>query len=179
MEAVLDAGPVGGEHGAFGGALAHEAGFGIRDPDFGQVTGAGELGEGKGVDFIGFDFGARDGFGAERVADDDFVDEGFEDVGDGPGVGGGLDGGDGFGGGEVTFGEGFEGSAGGREAVAAEDFAVFGEEDGFDFFFVEIQSGECHNFDNSNQGFWQRFRRCGRLRGGRERTGQPHEKRHT
>ena len=41
-------------------------------------------------------------------------------------------------------GEGFERGAGGGETGAVEDAAVLGEQDGFDFFFVEIQTGECH-----------------------------------
>jgi hypothetical protein len=53
VDAVFDAGAVGREHGAFGGALAHEAGFVVEDPDVGEVAGADELGESEGVDFIG------------------------------------------------------------------------------------------------------------------------------
>ena len=85
-----------------------------------------------------------DGFGAQRVADDEFLDQWPEDGGDGPGVGGGFDG-DGGVGGEAFFGEGVEGFAGGGETGAVEDVALIVDEGGFDFFFVEIQTGKCHN----------------------------------
>jgi hypothetical protein len=77
------------------------------------------------------------------------MDERLEDGGDGPGVGGGFDG---DGGGirrQAGSGEGFERGAGSREAGAVEDAAVFIENNGFDFFLVEIESGECHNCEHS------------------------------
>ena len=100
VNAVFDPGAVGGEHGAFGGALAHEAGLVVGNPDIGEITGAQKLGESEGIDLVGFDFGGGDGFGAQRVADDEFLDQWPEDGGDGPGVGGGFDG-DGGAGGEA------------------------------------------------------------------------------
>jgi len=144
MDTVLDAGAVGGKHGAFGGALTHEPRFVVGNPDFWEIAGAQELGEREGIDFVGFDFGGGDGFGAQRVADNQPGDQRLEDGGDRPGVGGGFDG-DGGVGGEVRFGEDFEGFAGGGETGTMEDIALVVDEGGFDFFFVEIQTGECHN----------------------------------
>lgn len=92
VNAVLDSGAVRGEHGALGGAPAHETGLIVGDPDCGQIAGADQLRQGERVDLIGFDFGAGDGFGAQRVADHDLMDERPEDGNDGPGVGGGFDG---------------------------------------------------------------------------------------
>jgi len=144
VNAVFDPGAVGGEHGAFGGALAHEAGLVVGNPDIGEITGAQKLGESEGIDLVGFDFGRRDGFGAQGVADDQRVDQRAEDGGDGPGVGGGFDG-DADVIGEMGFGEGFERLTGGGETGAMEDVALLVNEGGFDFFFVEIQTGKCHN----------------------------------
>ena len=59
VDAVFDARAVGGEHGAFGGALPHEPGLLAGDPDFGQVAGAEQLRESERVDLVGFDFGGR------------------------------------------------------------------------------------------------------------------------
>ncbi len=42
-------------------------------------------------------------------------------------------------------GEGFKGGSGGRETGAEKEAAVLGEQDGFHFFLVEIQTSECHN----------------------------------
>src|ERR1700682_1782880 len=53
-----------------------------------------------------------------------FKNEGLEDGGDGPGIGGGFDGGHAVLK-QVGFGEGFESGAGGREAGTEEDLAVF------------------------------------------------------
>jgi hypothetical protein len=145
MDAVFDAGAVGGKHGAFGGALAHQPGLFVGNPDFRQIAGADELGQGERIDFVGFDFGAGDGFGAQRVADHDFVNQRLENGGDGPGIGGGFDGGHGGVRRKMGLGESFESGAGGREAGAVEDAAVVVEQDGFDFFLVEIETGECHN----------------------------------
>ena len=144
VDAVLDSGAVGGEHGSLGGALAHEAGGVIGDPDFGQVIGAKQLSQDQGVDLVGFDFGAGDGFGAEGIADDELVNQRLKDGGDGPGVGGGFDGDDAVPRRQAGGGEGFKRGSGGGETGAVEDAAVLGEQDGFDFFLVEIQTGECH-----------------------------------
>ena len=105
VDAILDARAVVHEHGTFGGALAHAAGFIRRNPDAGEEVGTEEWGENEGVDFVGFDFGLGDGFGAHGVADDDFFDEGLEECGDGPGVGGGFQS-DAVLGSEVLTGEG-------------------------------------------------------------------------
>ena len=117
----------------------------IRDPDFGQVIDAEQLSEDQGVDLVGFDFGAGNGFGAEGIADDDLVHQRLKDGGDGPGVGGGFDGDDAIECRQVRGGEGFQRGSGGGETGAVQDAAVLGEQDGFDFLLVEIQTRECHN----------------------------------
>ena len=146
VDAILDARAVVHEHGTFGGALAHAAGFIRRNPDAGEEVGTEELGENEGVDFVGFDFGLGDGFGAHGVADDDFFDEGLEECGDGPGVGGGFQS-DAVLGSEVLTGEGFKDGADGEKALAMEDLAGIVDEHRLDFFFVDVETAEAWHTD--------------------------------
>ena len=141
--AVFDASAVADEHGALRGEIAHAAGLVVGDPDGGKEIGAEELGEDERIDLIGFDFGLRDGLGTERVGDDDVGAEGLEKSGDGPGVGGGFDGD-----GAVEFegvddGEVGDGVARGGEASAVDYFALAVDNAGFDFFFMEVETGEA------------------------------------
>ncbi len=143
MDAVFDAGAVLGKVGAFGAALTKFGGLGIGGPDGGEETGAEELGEDEGIDFVGFDTGGRNGAGGEWVGDVDGVDEGLEEADEGPGVGGGFDG-DLVLFGEMLGGEGDGAFVSGGEAFLEFNFAVVGDERGFYFFFVEIETYKWH-----------------------------------
>lgn len=53
---------------SFGGALAHEAGVTIGNPDLGQVAGTEQSSQHESVDLAGIDFGG--GFSAEGITQD-------------------------------------------------------------------------------------------------------------
>ena len=137
VDTVLDPRAVVDEHRSLSRALAHAARFRIGDPDAGKEVHAEKLSEDLGVDLVGLDFGLSDHLGAERITDDDFFDEGSEDGGDGPGVGGGFQS-DAIVFGEMFPGERFDDGAGGEEALGEDDFAVVVEDHGLDFFLVDI-----------------------------------------
>jgi len=143
VDAVLDASPVADEHRTPGGALAEEPRIGGRDPDVGKVVDAKELSQNLSIDLVGFDFGLSDGLGAERIADDHFLDQGLEDGDDGPCVSGG------FRCNRIVLGavlphEGFDDGASGEEALRESDFISVVDDDGLDFFLVDIETTKWH-----------------------------------
>lgn len=146
VDAVLEAGAVADEVGALGGEVAEGLGGGIGDPDGGEELGAEELDEDLGIDLVGFDAGFGDGAGFEGVGGDNLADEGLEQGGDGPGVGGGFEGEEGVWG-EVVLSKVEEGGAGGGEAAAVEGLALVIDDDGLDDFLVEIEGGKWHTDD--------------------------------
>ena len=84
------------------GALLHEgavprdtptqhARLGVGHPDLRDEVGGEELSEGAGVDLVGLDLGVRDRLGPQRVGDDDATGALGQQIGDRPGVGGGLE----------------------------------------------------------------------------------------
>lgn len=141
VRAVFDACSVGNKHGAFCGEMAEALGVRWRNPDGRKEVDAEKLSENERVDFVGFDFGLGDGFGAEGIGDCDGGTERLEQSGDRPGVGGGFES-------DVAIcevvgdGEMGDGLAGCRKTITAEEFAVFVEDAGFDFLLVEVETGE-------------------------------------
>jgi len=79
----------------------------------------------------------------ERIAHDNFLDEGLEDRDDGPSVGGGFQG-EAILLGDMLFGKSFDDRAGGEEALAEQDSALFVEDDGLDFFLADIEAAKWH-----------------------------------
>jgi hypothetical protein len=146
LEVVLGPRPLGHQGGAVSEQAAEPLGAVVGLPDRGQVVATEELGEDLGVDLVGLDLGLGDGVGLERIADDDLGDEGAEDVDDGPGVGGGLQG-------EVVAlaelgpGERLQLLSQAAGAAAVGDLALVIEGTDFDELLVEIEadvSTHCH-----------------------------------
>ena len=154
MDAILDAGAVGDEHGAVSSLAAQELGVGIGKPDAGQEARAQQLREHECIDAIGFDFGFGDGAGAHGIGDDDFLYERLEDANHGPGIGGGFDGEQVLLG-QMAAGEAFQRRSGGGEAFAVDQVAGVVQDGGFHDFLVEIESGKWHTgFTPSGRAGW-------------------------
>lgn len=129
---------------ARGGQPAHLAGQRIGLPDAGQVVCAQQLGQHPGVDLVGLDLGGCDGLGAQGVGDEHLGDVGLEDVCDGPGVGGGLEGQPVFRA-ELLGGKGFERLSCGGKAVTMCDLSLRIENASLDDALVDVESDELYH----------------------------------
>jgi hypothetical protein len=65
--------------------------WGVGHPDRRDEVGGEQLGQRPGVDLVGLDLGVGDGFGPQGIGDHDRPRVDAKQVGDGPGVGGGLE----------------------------------------------------------------------------------------
>jgi len=144
VEAVLGGGALRDETAPVSDEGAEFAG-GVRgDPDLGDHVGGEEFGQSESVFFIGLDGSGGDELDVIGVGDGDTGDEGFDDVVDEPGIGGGFQD-EGVGGLEVLGGP--FGEARDRDSPGMEDGFFEGVDgSGDDIVLVDIESDEAVNF---------------------------------
>ena len=143
VDAVFQACDVCDEDGAVGGESAHVTSGLVGDPDLREKAGAKELGEDQGVHFVGLDLGGGDGACAHGVGDDETRAVWGEDVGDAPGVGGGLES-QGCVLAEVALGEAEECVASGGDPHTFEDPALGIEDADLGLLLVNVESDPSH-----------------------------------
>ena len=180
VDAVFQACDVCDEDGAVGGESAHVTSGLVGDPDLREKAGAKELGEDQGVHFVGLDLGGGDGACAHGVGDDETRAVWGEDVGDAPGVGGGLES-QGCVLAEVALGEAEECVASGGDPHTFEDPALGIEDADLGLLLVNVESDPSHGIISlvragpGRPGAWASAIPCGIPAGGWPRRPKRHQ----
>ena len=97
VDLVFQLGAPADKHVAEVDSAAPVARLGVGPPDLGQIVAAQQVGQNAGIDLVGFHLGVGDGSGLQGIADHHAAGVAFEQIDQGPGEAGGLEG-DGVGG---------------------------------------------------------------------------------